>query len=598
MKKAELKFVLLSSINVKEQVRTIFDEEPLTELTNSIREKGVLQPIVLNEVNGKLYLVCGERRYRAAKSVQAAFKDRNTIPAAVHADLTDDEVLQMQIIENLQRKDVHPMEEAIAFKKMQDINKFSIEEIAKRVSRTPQFVGGRLKLADLIPDFQKAFYANRMTMVTAMKLCKISAEDQKAFYKEEDCKEGIIQVNNYRFQKYMNNLAAAPFDTKDATLLAAKKVGACTSCPFNSAANTLLFPDEGGKSICMNSSCYRDKCDACYKVKLKEAIEDPAIILVQSGWTSELNKESLALVAKGEKVYTGNQYESIDKPEVVDETDFDRDDYDDEKEWKDALKEAHDDYDREMKDYNKAVASGKYQKAFVVSGDDAGQTYYVTLRKAGASSSSSFSATNTKAAVQEKIKSGNATKQDIEYEIVRMQTNEKSKRELDEEKIAPLVFEKLSKNPKFLSNDTALIPAEKVALIMALNSAIGWPDARNAEKQLEKAGLKHGTGALAEYNFLMANPKKLDTWINILSRFLILNKHNHSQANAAKNDESKAIETIATCYDAPGIKTIRDTQMAERKKREERLAPAIEKMQKLLKGIKANSESKAAAKKK
>lgn len=102
MQTTEFKNVPLKSIKADpNQPRHFYDEAAMEELTASVREKGILQPILLRP-SGKTYMiVCGERRYRAALSVNAAFKDRNEIPAIIR-ELTDEEALELQIIENLQ----------------------------------------------------------------------------------------------------------------------------------------------------------------------------------------------------------------------------------------------------------------------------------------------------------------------------------------------------------------------------------------------------------------------------------------------------------------------------------------------------------------
>lgn len=108
----ELKEIKLADIVIsKTNPRKTFDEQSIEELAQSIIEKGVLQPIVVrvNGKPGKYELVCGERRVRASLKAQTAKKTITTIPAVIR-QLTNEEALEVQIIENLQRKDVHPMQ--------------------------------------------------------------------------------------------------------------------------------------------------------------------------------------------------------------------------------------------------------------------------------------------------------------------------------------------------------------------------------------------------------------------------------------------------------------------------------------------------------
>ena len=178
--------VKLSDIKVNpNQPRTIFNEADLQELAASIRKTGLLQPIGLNKVKGNYFLIYGERRLRASHIIQSEIKERDSILAVVFDNLSEAAVKEMQIIENLQRKDIHPIEEAIAFKNLISLKQFDITEIANRVSKSASYVAQRLKLNDLITEFQEAFFKERMTLTTALKICKIAAQDQKELWEEE-----------------------------------------------------------------------------------------------------------------------------------------------------------------------------------------------------------------------------------------------------------------------------------------------------------------------------------------------------------------------------------------------------------------------------
>ncbi len=583
----KLQQINIADITTRDQVRTIFDEDSHDELTNSIKEKGVLQPIGVRKVKDKIVLIYGERRYRAAKAVLTAHKDRTTIPAVVFEEMTDEEALELQIIENLQRKDVHPVEEAIAFKNLLGVKGFDILEISKRVAKGVAYVGSRLKLNDLVPEFQKAFYKDRMNLTTALKLCKIAAADQKELWKERFSQnENNIDVNTWTLNKYMNDLVKAPFDTKDPLLN--KKIGACSTCPFNTASNTLLFPDESGRSICTNSSCYREKCDTSYKIKLKEAVDSPEMILVRGSY-GHLEKDAQALISKGHKVYLSNGYTSVNMPDAVERSEFEEDleneNYDSKKEMEAAYADALKDYKEDMKKYEADIASGKYVKAFVVEGNDKGQTIFVKINKN--TSGSSSSGKSTAKGVQEKLKEGKATAADIRNEIDRMNTAEVRKRELDEEKIWPKVYEFVDEHKPFLTNTKDLSIAEKVALIIILENKLFHND---IDEIFEKAGYKEGKNDVPLFTWLINNHKKLDGFINQFSRFLILDGVSSSMGNAAKRERDAAIQCVAKEYGANHIKVIRDTQMAEREKRAERLKAAIDKLNAQLKPAKVKGD--------
>jgi ParB/RepB/Spo0J family partition protein len=126
--------------------RKSFPKDKLDELTDSVKRLGVLQPILLRPLNGggTYELVAGERRYRASKA--AGLTD---IPATVR-ELTDAEVLEIQVIENLQRSDPHELEEAEGYERCSSAHpsgeKYTVDEIAAKVGKSRSYVFGRLKL--------------------------------------------------------------------------------------------------------------------------------------------------------------------------------------------------------------------------------------------------------------------------------------------------------------------------------------------------------------------------------------------------------------------------------------------------------------------
>ena len=127
----------------EEQPRKNFDEEKILQLAESIKDHGVVQPIVLKKDGNTYTIVAGERRWRAAKSL--ALKE---IPAVV-MDLTEKQVLEISLIENIQREDLNPIEEAIAYKKL--LNEFDLtqEELAKRIGKSRVAVTNIVRLLNL-----------------------------------------------------------------------------------------------------------------------------------------------------------------------------------------------------------------------------------------------------------------------------------------------------------------------------------------------------------------------------------------------------------------------------------------------------------------
>lgn len=127
----------------KFQPRKNFDEEKLQELSQSIKENGIIQPIIVNK-SGKFYnIIAGERRWRAARI--AGLK---TVPV-IEKDLTEKEIMEISLIENLQREDLNPIEEALAYRRLMDEFSLTQEEISVRVGKSRPVIANSLRLLNL-----------------------------------------------------------------------------------------------------------------------------------------------------------------------------------------------------------------------------------------------------------------------------------------------------------------------------------------------------------------------------------------------------------------------------------------------------------------
>jgi ParB family chromosome partitioning protein len=156
------------------QPRTTFAAEHLAELVASIRENGIIQPLIVRRVNGLLELIAGERRWRAAG--QAGLKE---VPVIVR-DATDLEVLEFALVENLQREDLNPIEEAQAYKRLADEFKLRQEEIATKVGKSRAAVANTMRLLELDGELQTHLVQGRLTVGHAKALLGLrSAEEQR-----------------------------------------------------------------------------------------------------------------------------------------------------------------------------------------------------------------------------------------------------------------------------------------------------------------------------------------------------------------------------------------------------------------------------------
>jgi ParB family chromosome partitioning protein len=151
-----------------EQPRIAFDEETLAELAASIREHGVLQPILVRPIgNNEYQLIAGERRWRASKA-----SGRDTIPALVE-EIDDDTALEISIIENLQREDLSPLDEAAMYERMVKDHGYSVRKLAQKLGKDKGYLENRLRLADAPDDVRALVSLRKDTLSHAYELMKV-----------------------------------------------------------------------------------------------------------------------------------------------------------------------------------------------------------------------------------------------------------------------------------------------------------------------------------------------------------------------------------------------------------------------------------------
>jgi ParB family transcriptional regulator, chromosome partitioning protein len=214
-------------------------------------------------------IVAGARRYRAAQMAEAT-----TVPVRI-VHLSDAETLEAQLVENLMRRDVHPMEEAQGFRTLLNLEepKYSIEQIAARTGKNQTYIASRLKLTELAPVVVQAFYREEISVGHALLLAKLQPAQQEqalaACFKEDWSASGqkakriLLPVRNLQFWIESNillMLKLAPFDKRDAQLVPA--AGSCVDCPKRTGHNKLLFSELGNQDACTDPTCYQAKVDA------------------------------------------------------------------------------------------------------------------------------------------------------------------------------------------------------------------------------------------------------------------------------------------------------------------------------------------------
>ncbi|CCU79894.1 Chromosome (plasmid) partitioning protein ParB / Stage 0 sporulation protein J [Halanaerobium saccharolyticum subsp. saccharolyticum DSM 6643] len=187
------------------QPRTNFDEDTLKELANSIQEKGVIQPITVRKIKAEKYqIVTGERRWRASKLVGL-----KKIPAVIR-DFNDQEMLEVALIENIQREDLNPIEEAAAYKEMIDNFGITQAELAKQVGKSRSNVSNMIRLLKLAEKVKNHLQHGAITIGHARALLSLEEEEKQV----AACENIIIQDLTVReTEKYVDKLKN-PFENE------------------------------------------------------------------------------------------------------------------------------------------------------------------------------------------------------------------------------------------------------------------------------------------------------------------------------------------------------------------------------------------------
>src|SRR5437868_956203 len=155
------------------QPRRVFEPERLQELANSIRANGVIQPIVVRPFGGRYQLVAGERRWRAAR-----LAGLDAVPVVVQ-QIPDERLLEITLVENIQREDLNPIETAMAFDRMTKELNLSHEEVGERTGKDRSTITNLLRLLQLPPDIQTLVATRRLSQGHARCLLGIPAELQR-----------------------------------------------------------------------------------------------------------------------------------------------------------------------------------------------------------------------------------------------------------------------------------------------------------------------------------------------------------------------------------------------------------------------------------
>lgn len=233
--------------------RRTFNEQSLKELADSLAQVGVLTPLLVRP-NAKGYeIAAGHRRYRAAKLAKLA-----EVPCVVR-ELSDAAFLEILTIENLQREDIHPLDEALGYQVLIEKTGMEIAAIAAKVGKSESYIYQRLKLVALIDKAQKAFLEKKITAGHAILIARLQPKDQEEALKF--CtgwhSQSVRDLSDWIAREVHLDLHAAHFKKDDAGLF--PKAGPCTTCVKRTGFTPALFPDIAKKDTCTDRVCFQAK---------------------------------------------------------------------------------------------------------------------------------------------------------------------------------------------------------------------------------------------------------------------------------------------------------------------------------------------------
>ena len=316
--------------------RKNFDEKSLAELADSIRQQGVLQAIGVRPIaENRFEIVFGERRYRASQ-----IAGLEEIPAVI-LDISDETAEEMAVTENLQRKDVTPIEEANAYQKLIESGRHDVQSLAVQFGKNKSYIRTRLKFVSLIPEIARLLEQDELTISVATEICRYGDDIQHDIY-EKHLKEGLL-YNSWRGMKasevakniersYTTDLKRYFFD---------KTV--CLSCPHNTN-NMMLFCEEGSCGNCANRKCLEEMNASYLAEKAVQLMEQRPLALLCRDFYGCNEKVVEQLVASGFEVEKLS-VRPADYPEEPEAPDME--DYENAEEYAEAYKE----YEKELSEY-------------------------------------------------------------------------------------------------------------------------------------------------------------------------------------------------------------------------------------------------------
>ncbi|MBC9795390.1 ParB/RepB/Spo0J family partition protein [Sinomicrobium weinanense] len=549
------------------QPRKTFDQESLQLLAQSIAEHGVLQPITVRKAKTGYIIVMGERRYRAGK-----LAGQKTIPAIVR-DYDDDQVLEVQIIENLQRRDVEPTEEAEAMAYL--VYRYSPAEIAKRLGRTENFVRQRLKLAGLIEGFKHYVRSGEMTLSLGIAVALFDPEEQQMMLESLN---GEFHANKLKrlIENETFNLENAPFDLSDKKLL--PKAGACTLCPFNAANQGNLFGE--GKMICTRTACFENKKVQTLLNLIRKAKKDKLMLVpkISSYWAEEEGNQYIMarMEEHGLAVHLTDELDILKEPvkptlEIIRERNQ-HIDYSDE-ELQEGLDHALETYAEARKEYDNATGDG-FSKGILLHTDSyKSEAILVKLRE-----------------IPERVETAQALPLDKrkmaectpEEQIVKIEGREFRKKQIENNRL----FEEVAymiRDTEYINMDKPLSTGEMAAFAISLyENNIGYYGQTDQFRDF------YGNVIEGTREEIVARFKEdfKEATLNKLIRYLLTRQVHFGESNHTNDWTNISFYAAMKAYYKKEIEAIEARYAEAGDKREKRVKERIEVLQKQAKALK------------
>ncbi|MDR3059915.1 MAG: ParB/RepB/Spo0J family partition protein [Prevotella sp.] len=385
---SEIVNINIDNLLVGGNPRKYFNEKALLELAESIKQVGIIQPIVVRETRNaeNMYsIIAGERRYRAAK-----LAGLQQMPACIR-ECTTEEALDIALSENLQREDMTELETAETIMTMIELKKLDIYSIAVKLGKSEKYVRDRYQLNNLTEDFKNMLSDDLLNIGKAIFITSYPQDLQDLIYKDHFSNEhwnywaelSLKKFESHLDNRYNSNLDKAEFDTQE-----------CKECPFNSSFGQ-LFSDDTAR--CLKKSCYSDKQENSKFSKIAEVIEEnPSAPLYRqnyvSDWVVKKIEENGFEFSEGNARYFPTEPE---KPEAPKEEDFaDEETAEiDQNEFNQAMEEYEQeckDYEEDLKEYvndvleiENKLKSGEYETCLILSNSSVSKGYAIPDTETG-----------------------------------------------------------------------------------------------------------------------------------------------------------------------------------------------------------------------